>query len=101
MRKNIIFIFKKRFAWETISPDEPRIQASLSQIRSQGSPQLSPRESLVGGDPENEFEFYNGDVAKVQTCIKQTPTGPTLKKKTWHEKFRMYSYILTLVRVFP
>ena len=53
---------------------------SLSQIRFQGSPQLSPHESLVGGDPGNEFEFYNGDVAKVQTCIKQTPTGPTLKK---------------------
>ena len=41
---------------------------------------LSPRESLVGGDPGNQFEFYNGDVAKVQTCIEQTPTGPTLKK---------------------
>ena len=50
-----------------------------------GFSQTQDRDSLVEEDPGNEFEFkflytYNGDVAKVQTCIKQTPTEPTLKK---------------------
>ena len=64
----------------------------MHEKESDSFPGFSPtqdRESLVEEDPGNEFEFkflynflyiYNGDVAKIQTCIKQTPTGRTLKK---------------------
>lgn len=48
--------------------------------------------------------IYNGDVAKVQTCIKHTPTGPALKKEKKKEMARTIQDVLihtALVFVLP